>query len=195
MEFSLLVISTVKVSSNARYVIKLFISNKEFTKMSNNKPYFQPNYRTYLEYRFLSKMKYKVFPFYIGIVIYVIQMASGIIQKEVVIELNSDPNLLAIEACGDKYSSCVLNTINAIKLQKHLLYGVPLQDWTISEVCGGCLMPSKPLQTLDVIQYLHIPKCGTSINFFLHDYFENCSTSRSDPCPRWLTSVRDTQKT
>ena len=40
-----------------------------------------------------------------------------------------------------------------------------------------------------VWQYFHIPKTGTSINYFLHDYFDNCSTyaHKISPCPVWLS--------
>lgn len=55
----------------------------------------------------------------------------------------------------------------------------------------SCLFPRQ--ERLDALQYLHIPKAGTAINWFLHDYF-HCSgedevSPSPDPCPRWLETV------
>lgn len=57
------------------------------------------------------------------------------------------------------------------------------------------------------LQYLHIPKAGTSVNWFLRDYFGSACASafssssdrtaavteqqeEGNPCPEWLHTVR-----
>jgi len=52
-----------------------------------------------------------------------------------------------------------------------------------------------PRQKEEVLQYLHIPKTGTSLNWFLRDYFNFLSeeelktNSMTDPCLNWLQTV------
>ena len=43
-----------------------------------------------------------------------------------------------------------------------------------------------------MIQFFHIPKTGTSINWFLHDYFNCLERNATQPCMKWLETVRET---
>jgi hypothetical protein len=51
-----------------------------------------------------------------------------------------------------------------------------------------CTMP--PQEKLPTLQFLHIPKTATSINWFLHDYFDCLPPNASSPCMKWLETVR-----
>jgi hypothetical protein len=46
-----------------------------------------------------------------------------------------------------------------------------------------------PQNKLPLIQFLHIPKTGTSINWFLHDYFDSLPENATVPCMKWLGTV------
>ena len=52
-----------------------------------------------------------------------------------------------------------------------------------------CDLPPRDQQPL--LQYLHIPKTSTSINWFLHDYFDcfNQFNDSNEPCSKWLENV------
>ena len=99
---------------------------------------------------------------------------------------DTDPEVVAVEACRDMpFEDCHSMMVSAIELQQHILFSKPLHNWTYSNICG-CKMP--PRKQKDILQFLHIPKSGTSFNFLLHDYF-NCLTlpgMESDGCEKWL---------
>jgi hypothetical protein len=51
-----------------------------------------------------------------------------------------------------------------------------------------------PQQRLQSLQYLHIPKAGTSLNWFLHDYFDCLDANATSPCMKWLETEEEQKK-
>jgi hypothetical protein len=99
---------------------------------------------------------------------------------------SSDPHALAVLSCaGSLFESCYDLSKAAIELEKNRLFEHPLVDWTYSDICG-CYMP--PREKKKALQFLHIPKTGTSFNYILHDYFDCLSLHGlgSDGCADWL---------
>lgn len=116
------------------------------------------------------------------------------------ITADSNPYLLAKNNCKNEYPNCMNLAVPTIELILFEKYGKPLsshgnhdQKWKYNQLCH-CMFPPTPFQKPGLFQYFHIPKTGTSINFFLHDFFENCSTSTKIPCPKWLTEPGEYQK-
>lgn len=99
---------------------------------------------------------------------------------------SADAHTSAALLCEDKAASCYPILSGALELEKHRAFGSALQGWVESSLCK-CLMP--PREKQEMLQYLHIPKTGTSINWFLHDYFDNCGANESNPCPNHLTRL------
>ena len=61
----------------------------------------------------------------------------------------------------------------------------------INPICN-ILMPVR--EKPKIVEYLHIPKAGTSLNWILQNYWEDCLQSppdSGDPCPRWFDSLED----
>jgi hypothetical protein len=67
----------------------------------------------------------------------------------------------------------------------------------------SCMLPTT-VRRKPALQYLHVPKAGTSVNWFLRDYFgEACASEglmhntsgdrgprlEDNPCPEWLHTV------
>jgi hypothetical protein len=103
---------------------------------------------------------------------------------------DSDAFQLGLAGCKNEPDNCMYLAVNAIERYKSGLYGSQLEGWRYNEVCK-CQMPPRP-EKQELLQFLHIPKTGTSLNWFLHDYFiEDCGANESpDPCPRHLANVR-----
>lgn len=116
-------------------------------------------------------------------------------EHEVFVDTATIPLALASEICRNSGNKCTKLVRPLIELQKFSLFNSELKDWTHNEACG-CHMP--PQLKLPNLQYFHVPKCGTSINWFLIDYFDDCGrieavhSPRQEPCPRWLQNVRIT---
>lgn len=119
---------------------------------------------------------------------------------------------LAREKCQNEREWCTNLVEPAIQLVMNNLYDYPLISWKWSETCkygnfclilnsiypiltlsfDRCLTPGLT-ENLNVIQYLHIPKSGTVINWYLRDYL-NCSADDLDfspPCSEWLDTVSE----
>lgn len=103
---------------------------------------------------------------------------------------STNPEDLARTGCNQDYESCYHIAVAAIQLQKSRMFSSALEGWSWSDTCG-CSLP--PREKQQVLQYLHIPKSSTSINWFLHDYFECTAQNSTEPCPRWLRN-HDEQK-
>ena len=52
-----------------------------------------------------------------------------------------------------------------------------------------CHLP--PRKKEETLQFLHIPKTGTSVNWFLRDYFDCTVSNDSNPCDEWLQTVKN----
>ena len=104
---------------------------------------------------------------------------------------NSDPFVIAEESCQNEYMSCMYTAVNAVERVQALRYNKELKGWRYNEHCN-CSLPPR-LQKQEILQFFHIPKTGTALNWFLHDYFENCTDmmqteNGGEPCSRWLES-------
>jgi len=115
-------------------------------------------------------------------------------EQTVTVDSSTTPPALAQDICINSRDTCLNFVLPVIELQKFLLFSSNLTDWHYNEACG-CFLP--PQTKLSNLQYFHIPKSGTSINWFLRDYFDDCeggspSLISEDPCPSWLTNVRPT---
>jgi len=104
---------------------------------------------------------------------------------EFVVHPDTDAVAVSEVGCAGKRISCSYFARPLIELQKHELFGGPLHSWRYCDTCR-CMMP--PQTRLDKIQFLHIPKTGTSINWFFHDYFDCAISNSSQPCSQWLES-------
>ena len=103
---------------------------------------------------------------------------------------DSNPSELADAQCPSEFDYCRPLLTHSADLYQYKQYNKPLTNWNYNEICQCMFPPQSNATKLKVIQYLHIPKTGTSFNFFLHSYFDNCSTDETHPCPHWLTNVR-----
>jgi hypothetical protein len=137
------------------------------------------------------------------------QADHHLIDDEVTVSFDiyndSDPLILAQQGCRGQYPSCMAMSVPVLRLAMNRQFQHPLSGWQYSEYCQ-CNMPPQDKQ--HVLQYLHVPKSGTSINWFLHDYFDNCTSSdgssdeggddgdgdgsqESSPCPQHLAKPID----
>jgi hypothetical protein len=111
-------------------------------------------------------------------------------NEEVAIEFeiseDTDAHQLAQQGCLSRYLSCERLAVPSIQKYKHMRFGNELYNWRYNEHCR-CNFP--PQKALSKLQYLHIPKTGTSFNWLLHSYFDNCEIDQSNPCSRFLTNV------
>ena len=125
----------------------------------------------------------------IPIVVSVDQSVIADIQG-LVVSVSTNPYLLAQDICKNSSDSCMYIAVNAIERKKSILLGEALEGWRLADQCH-CMMPPR-LAKLPLLQFLHIPKTGSSINWALAGYFDNCSETFStlNPCPRHLTDVR-----
>lgn len=115
--------------------------------------------------------------------------AIGGVKKGSDFSESSDSRWKAEEVCLDSRNACIRYVFPVLELDKSMSRGVKLENWRESRFCN-CAMPSQ--EKLGYLQYFHIPKCGTSINWFLRDYFGNCEEDESsDPCPRWLSNEQE----
>jgi hypothetical protein len=124
--------------------------------------------------------------------------------------IDQDVELVCSGQEGSMRKSCFRTLEPALALRRALeSENSAPKDWRFDKTCG-CHLP--PRQALTVIQYLHIPKTGTSINWFLHDYYghfchkpnstlltsnfgpEEDGTLPVPPCPRWLSSPEEANK-
>ena len=103
---------------------------------------------------------------------------------------DSNPSELADAQCPSEFEYCKPLLTHSAELYLYKQYNKPLTNWSYNEICQCMFPPQTNATMLKVIQFLHIPKTGTSFNFFLHSYFDNCSTDETHPCPYWLTNVR-----
>ena len=114
--------------------------------------------------------------------------ASDLVSVEILPD--SNPSELADAQCPSEFDYCKPLLTHSAELYQYKQYNKPLTSWGYNEICNSMFPPQTNATKLKVIQYLHIPKTGTSFNFFLHSYFDNCSTDETHPCPNWLTNVR-----
>jgi hypothetical protein len=115
---------------------------------------------------------------------------------EVTIDIDEfgDPELMAAETCKNEHVSCMYVAVNAIERHQAIIYNKELKDWRFNEHCNCNLPPRNSSAKHDILQFLHIPKTGTAFNWFLHDYFDNCTTdadTSDEPCTRWLSVATD----
>lgn len=124
---------------------------------------------------------------------------------DLTIYADSDVQYLARTSCRDSvFESCVELTEAAIQLEKNKQFGHLLVNWKYNEICGfpmmqhfdflvisyehiliRCYMP--PRRKKEMLQFMHIPKTGTSFNYLLHDYFGCLSLeNNTDGCVQWL---------
>ena len=115
-------------------------------------------------------------------------LSSDLVSVEILPD--SNPSELADAQCPSEFEYCRPLLTHSAELYQYKQYSKPLINWTYNEICRCMFPPHSNATKLKVIQYLHIPKTGTSFNFFLHSYFDNCSTDETHPCPHWLTNVR-----
>ena len=113
--------------------------------------------------------------------------ASDLVSVEILPD--SNPSELAESHCPLKFDYCKPLLTHSAELYQYKQYNKPLTNWSYNEICQCMFPPQSNATKLKVIQYLHIPKTGTSFNYFLHSYFDNCSTDETHPCPHWLTNV------
>ena len=119
-------------------------------------------------------------------------IAAESFEQEVAVQESTNPLELTKKLCVNSRNTCSNFVHPIIELQKFHLYNTELKDWVPSAACG-CMLP--PQLKLPHLQYFHIPKCGTSLNWFLRDYFDNCDIQSpneahsNDPCPSWLENV------
>lgn len=118
---------------------------------------------------------------------------SNGIDQLVVVDESTNPMELSRQICINSRDSCQNLVLPLIQLEKYSLFNIKLDNWRHNEACG-CLLPPQTKQSY--LQYFHIPKSGTSINWFFRDYFENCNDEvnvrvnvSGDPCPTWLETV------
>lgn len=112
-------------------------------------------------------------------------------DQVVVVDTFTNPTELAKQICINSRDTCQNLVFPLIELEMHSLFNSELKDWRYNAACG-CSLP--PQIKLSHLQYFHIPKSGTSINWFLRDYFDNCnvdlgSSLSDDPCSSWLETV------
>lgn len=114
-------------------------------------------------------------------------------DQAVVVDESTNPIELARQICINSRDTCLNLVFPLIELEKSSLFNIELNNWQYNEACG-CPLP--PQTKLSHLQYFHIPKSGTSINWFLRDYFDNCNSVNmgivslsEDPCPLWLETV------
>ena len=114
-------------------------------------------------------------------------------EVSIEIDEHGDPKLVAAEICKNEYYSCMHVAVNAIERHQAILYNKELKDWKFNEHCNCSLPPHNSSTKHEILQFLHIPKTGTAFNWFLHDYFENCTDldMSQEPCTRWLSSPTD----
>jgi hypothetical protein len=120
-------------------------------------------------------------------------------EDEVSIEIDehSDPVAVAAESCRGEHASCMFVAANAIERYQALQYNKSLVGWRFNEHCN-CSLPPRPAKQ-DILQFMHIPKTGTAFNWFLRDYFDNCTDGEGaddggdddEPCTRWLRGPED----
>ena len=119
-------------------------------------------------------------------------------EDEVSIEIDehSDPVAVATESCRGEHASCMFVAANAVERYQALRYDKPLVGWRFNEYCN-CSLPPRPAKQ-DILQFMHIPKTGTAFNWFLRDYFDNCTDTgdtgdadSGEPCTRWLRGPTD----
>ena len=112
-------------------------------------------------------------------------------EQEVLVQESTDSIALSKQICAYSTFTCTNFVRPVIELQKHEKYGHDLLGWRFNDACKIFLPPQVKLP---VLQYFHIPKSGTSINWFLRDYFDGCGvkSKEEDPCPVWLKNVRST---
>lgn len=98
----------------------------------------------------------------------------------------SDSEAVARNACIGKSSTCFVLASKAVERSISEQFGKELTGWRYNDICQ-CQLPSR--KKIEVIQYLHIPKTATSINFFFQDYFDSCPKSDETPCPFHISNV------
>ena len=148
------------------------------------------NFPLYQEYSSLSlTFIFKMNLFFLLVVLFPVGIgrAIGGVKKGSDFSESSDSRWKARRSLSG-FKKCLHSIcISVLELDKSMSRGVKLENWRESRFCN-CAMPSQ--EKLGYLQYFHIPKCGTSINWFLRDYFGNCEEDESsDPCPRWLSNV------
>lgn len=120
-----------------------------------------------------------------------ISLLNGVIvEDEAAIEFeilpDTDPVVLGELGCQNRYPSCARLAVPSIQKFKNIKYGDELLNWRYNSHCQCDLPPQKALSK---IQFVHIPKTGTSLNWILHSYFDNCLVNLSNPCSSFLTNV------
>lgn len=131
----------------------------------------------------------KIFSFILSIV----TISSGIENDPIAFEITATSDVLEVASrgCQGQYQSCMRLAAPGIELYSHHNFGTPLDNWRYDKYCK-CSMPKQ--EKLDIIQYLHIPKTSTSINWALHAYFEDCKVNMSNPCSAFLTKPEELQR-
>ncbi len=126
--------------------------------------------------------------FHFGIPSIIFVLLCSIKTESVVfeIEVDSDPNILAADGCVGQFPSCFPIASGSIELFKAKQFNLSLTKWKFNKYCNCSFPPRR--EKLHIIQYLHIPKTGSSINWFLHDYYD-CFVNSSNPCSSFLSTV------
>lgn len=106
---------------------------------------------------------------------------------EFTVNETSDPIKVANEGCKNYERYCIFIAANSIQLFMAEHFNHKLIDWRYDDLCS-CSMPPR-YNRVEPLQYLHIPKCGTSFNWYLHNYFKECPRNETHPCPQWMETV------
>lgn len=123
--------------------------------------------------------------------LHIINLAYNIDPHEMIeFEVYPDTNTMNLVslACEGKYQSCSRLSIPAIDFYKLENFQIPLYNYRYNEICK-CLLP--PQSKVKQLQLLHIPKTGTSINWLLHSYFDDCYINISNPCSNFLRNASE----
>jgi hypothetical protein len=103
------------------------------------------------------------------------------------INASTDPYELAVQYCSERPPNCMHLVVNYIERVQARRLNLTLPGWSYDEHCK-CYRPPR-LEKLSYLQFMHIPKTGTSINWALHGYFDCELSTRTDPCSQHLRNV------
>lgn len=124
-----------------------------------------------------------------GILFYSFSSQEMSANESVTVEFSEDSDIWEIteDACLGRPAYCKNLLYGSLELEMSKLYGKPLSSWKWSEPCG-CMMPQNRTK-LKHIQHMHVPKAGSSINWFFRDYFDCDDQVEDVPCPIALEQV------
>jgi hypothetical protein len=96
------------------------------------------------------------------------------------LDATSDPYQLSLGLCQTLPRNCMYLAVNYLEREQARQFQLPLPGWIFDPLCNSMRPPR--LEKLPYIQFMHIPKTGTSINWALHGYFD-CDVDELTPCP------------